>query len=459
MTSQMSSTETGRAVRIATSRSRRAGCAPLTGPSVGAAVNVDGLQIPARVSVARRFGRGSPAIRSRHHHPPARSHAPGRARVSPASHATGTTRLRRRSRDFLAGTGAGHHCQQVAELLVSELVTNAVTHARTTAGLSVSVTGSTARIEVTDDGPGQPELRDPDPGHGGYGLWLVDWLARSWGVNTGNGQDKTVWFTLLLFRLQLPDARPLPPPQLVCDLPEHPLRPPPGHPSNHGPAEQVQPGTHPFSHRGHLTSELAARAGHYPAHRCCLAHGRLAATRGAAPRTSAVLGPVQPAAAGAGTAHLRGPAARKPGSQEAPERSGTGGLIQDDGQRTWKLASLLILERRRTTQQDKPASKPHEDQIEQTQRHGRSLCPTATPHLSRQVTAIGRLLAPHRASSRSAQAPHCSCAAPSGPDRPAFASRPAPPSPGTPRQADHHHDSPAPDPVRHPARRGLGHLT
>src|SRR6266568_4540824 len=55
-----------------------------------------------------------------------------------------------------------------------------------------------------------------------------------------------------------------------------------------------------------------------------------------------------------------------------------------------------ILERRRTTQQDKPASKPHKDQIEQTQRHGRSSCPTATPHLSRQVTAIGRLLAPHR---------------------------------------------------------------
>ena len=55
-----------------------------------------------------------------------------------------------------------------------------------------------------------------------------------------------------------------------------------------------------------------------------------------------------------------------------------------------------IRERRRTTQQDKPASKPHEDQIEQTQRHGRSLCPTATPYLSRQVTAIGRLLAPHR---------------------------------------------------------------
>ena len=87
----------------------------------------------------------------------------------------------------------------------------------------------------------------------------------------------------------------------------------------------------------------------------------------------------------------------KPGTTPADlHRIPAPGLIQDDGQRTWRLASLLILERRRTTQQDKPASKPHEDQIEQTQRHGRSLGPTATPHLSRQVTAIGRLLPPHR---------------------------------------------------------------
>jgi hypothetical protein len=66
-----------------------------------------------------------------------------------------------------------------------------------------------------------------------------------------------------------------------------------------------------------------------------------------------------------------------------------------------------IFERRRTTQRDKPASKPHEDQIEQTQRHGRSLCPTATPHLSRQVTAIGRLLAPHRPRRSGCHPPGC----------------------------------------------------
>jgi len=49
----------------------------------------------------------------------------------------------------------------------------------------------------------------------------------------------------------------------------------------------------------------------------------------------------------------------------------------------------------------------HEDQAAQTQRHGRSLCPAATPHLSRQVTAIGRLPAPpqaHRCSSQAGQA-------------------------------------------------------
>jgi hypothetical protein len=42
---------------------------------------------------------------------------------------------------FLAGTGADQHCQQAAELPVSELVTNAVTHAPTTARLPVPVTG------------------------------------------------------------------------------------------------------------------------------------------------------------------------------------------------------------------------------------------------------------------------------------------------------------------------------
>jgi anti-sigma regulatory factor (Ser/Thr protein kinase) len=104
---------------------------------------------------------------------------------------------RKFARDFLADIGAGQRCQQVAELLVSELIANSVVHARSTARLSVSVTGETARMEVSDDGPGWPELRQPDD-QGGYGLWMINWLARKWGVSGTGGQGKTVWFTLPL---------------------------------------------------------------------------------------------------------------------------------------------------------------------------------------------------------------------------------------------------------------------
>lgn len=104
---------------------------------------------------------------------------------------------RRCARKFLADADADRHCQHVAELLVSELVTNAVVHARTTARMSVSVTGGIARIEVSDDEPGQPVLRELDQDPGGFGLWLVEWLAESWGV-IPDESGKTVWFTVPL---------------------------------------------------------------------------------------------------------------------------------------------------------------------------------------------------------------------------------------------------------------------
>ena len=60
------------------------------------------------------------------------------------------------------------------------------------------------------------------------------------------------------------------------------------------------------------------------------------ATRGAAPRTSAVPGPVQPAPPGAGITPARTRSAEAGKSRSIPAP----GLIQD-GQQTWKLASLL----------------------------------------------------------------------------------------------------------------------
>jgi anti-sigma regulatory factor (Ser/Thr protein kinase) len=86
-------------------------------------------------------------------------------------------------------------------LLVSEVVTNAVTHPevdrRGDIQLRARVAGDVIRVEVTDDGSGfEPRPRDPSRSDGGYGLYLVDKQAERWGVLQADGT--TVWFELSL---------------------------------------------------------------------------------------------------------------------------------------------------------------------------------------------------------------------------------------------------------------------
>jgi anti-sigma regulatory factor (Ser/Thr protein kinase) len=83
-----------------------------------------------------------------------------------------------------------------AELLTSELVTNALVHARTEVQVAVAVADGVAEIGVTDGAPGVPEQRISSyPSEGGRGLRLVDAVAQEWGVaNVGSG--KQVWFRL-----------------------------------------------------------------------------------------------------------------------------------------------------------------------------------------------------------------------------------------------------------------------
>jgi anti-sigma regulatory factor (Ser/Thr protein kinase) len=88
----------------------------------------------------------------------------------------------------------------VAELLSSELVTNAVVHAHTAVELLAARddTGG-LRVDVYDRAPAdhlEPQPRRADPvAEGGRGLAIVASLATSWGVDeAGNG--KSVWFTL-----------------------------------------------------------------------------------------------------------------------------------------------------------------------------------------------------------------------------------------------------------------------
>src|SRR5262249_7027891 len=83
-----------------------------------------------------------------------------------------------------------------ARLVVSELVTNAVVHARTPIELDVVVKDSTLRIEVTDYGADRPHVW-ARAANGGRGLPIVESLADRWGV-LDLGSGKTVWCELQL---------------------------------------------------------------------------------------------------------------------------------------------------------------------------------------------------------------------------------------------------------------------
>ena len=85
---------------------------------------------------------------------------------------------------------------ETTRLLTSELVTNAVLHARTAMTLTIEADGTGIRVSVTDGSPIPPSLRRHSlTATTGRGLRLLDQLADSWSVDDSDG-GKTVWFTL-----------------------------------------------------------------------------------------------------------------------------------------------------------------------------------------------------------------------------------------------------------------------
>ena len=74
-------------------------------------------------------------------------------------------------------------------LVVTEVVTNSVTHAGLTAAqpidLNIQLSTGCLRIEVTDEGTRtfNPVATPPDGGQdSGRGLWMIDQLTDRWGV-------------------------------------------------------------------------------------------------------------------------------------------------------------------------------------------------------------------------------------------------------------------------------------
>ncbi|MFI0806822.1 ATP-binding SpoIIE family protein phosphatase [Streptomyces echinatus] len=102
-------------------------------------------------------------------------------------------RARRLVRERLLDWGLPH-AVETAELLVSEVVTNAVRHSEgDRIGLRVVRTDALL-FEVTDDEPALPAMIAAGPGdESGRGLRVVSRLAREWGASA-SGHRKTVWF-------------------------------------------------------------------------------------------------------------------------------------------------------------------------------------------------------------------------------------------------------------------------
>jgi anti-sigma regulatory factor (Ser/Thr protein kinase) len=85
---------------------------------------------------------------------------------------------------------------EVAMLLTSELVTNAIVHAQSPLTVAVALENQRVRVAVSDQSDSIPVRSKTTPSdESGRGLQLVDALARSWGVEPAAG-GKAVWFEL-----------------------------------------------------------------------------------------------------------------------------------------------------------------------------------------------------------------------------------------------------------------------
>jgi anti-sigma regulatory factor (Ser/Thr protein kinase) len=83
---------------------------------------------------------------------------------------------------------------ETAELLVSELATNAVRHAATSFQVGIMRHEHSITVAVADESDEQPILREPNA-EGGHGLRIVAQFASEWGVRQQT-RGKAVFFRL-----------------------------------------------------------------------------------------------------------------------------------------------------------------------------------------------------------------------------------------------------------------------
>jgi anti-sigma regulatory factor (Ser/Thr protein kinase) len=102
-----------------------------------------------------------------------------------------------RAREFVCLNLLRHDLQHVQDdlrLVVSELVTNAITHAETPFTVVLQREGPLVTLIVWDLSPLVPVMAAGEAmDGGGRGLVIVDVLSRDWGVTSRPDGSKSVW--------------------------------------------------------------------------------------------------------------------------------------------------------------------------------------------------------------------------------------------------------------------------
>jgi anti-sigma regulatory factor (Ser/Thr protein kinase) len=106
---------------------------------------------------------------------------------------------RRFVRDVLEDNAVDDDVVETVELLTSEVITNALVHARSAPELAVRVRSEVVRVEVVDVSPVVPIRRSIETDAlSGRGIAIVESLASQWGVTDLSAQGKTVWFEVAI---------------------------------------------------------------------------------------------------------------------------------------------------------------------------------------------------------------------------------------------------------------------
>ncbi len=187
-----------------------------------------------------------------------------------------------------------------AEMIIGELVVNAVRHGLSTASRTTARTGRAENalrlcmlrrqheimMAVVDPSNEAPQPRQSDwTGESGRGLQIVGALSHVWGWSPLEGNGKAVWAVLKSLRAAFRGAEPAPPPTCTAASPEHEpsaatnatylptcvrhrphgwpiagaIRLPMGHRSPRGRAGAQHPGAPAPRERGPLTSRRVRR--------------------------------------------------------------------------------------------------------------------------------------------------------------------------------------------------------